>query len=436
MFIRLFTHSVVWSLEMRTYKVCASPYSCFCSSVCKDGQLRFAVMPLVSEMVHPRGFSFAVQRLIALRRTVHHETWETIAGNKKVKTLAGTKPRPRHVANTFRKFNPRLGRRPYKYRKCGKKPEKVTKKVEGYLVRKVRELRSKTACTSTVLQTHLSRDMGVKLSPQWIRKVLHKKGYKWLPRRQKRKYNVAQRKARIAFAQMIMALSWRALREKLSFAMDGVVLAMPPADATERLNFCKHGEDYMWRKVSESFSPKLSGGDDYGNQVPMARAVPMWGGCSSGGFAIVAFHATKKMNQGEWSRVVARGALVNAIKAVQPVKPDGPWTVLSDNESFLRAKVCNAAHKAARVKLLKIPARSPDLNPVERFWAWLRKKLRALDLKDAVECRPVLGKTAYKARVRNVCKSKKAQQVAAAQASIMKRVCKAVIANKGAATRF
>lgn len=391
-------------------------------------------MPVVSEMVHPAGFSFAVQRLIAVRRTAHKETWSQIAAHKGVKNLRGEKPLPRHVANTFKKFDSRLGRRPYQYKKSGLKPWKVTKEVEKYLVKKLREKRCKSVCTSTVLQKALSSDMGVKLSASHVRRILQKKGYRWLPKRQKRLYTKAQRAARVAFAEQVTSMSGHGLRQKLSMAMDGVVLTMPPSDPTERLNYCRHGEEFMWRKAAETFSPKLSGDSGYVNQVPMARAVPMWGGCSAGGFALIVFHQTKKMNQAEWARVVEKGTMVKAIKTLKPVRADGPWTVLCDNESFLRAKQCNAAHKAARVKLWKMPAHSPDLNPVERFWAWLRKKLRALDLGDAVAGRPVLGKTAYKARVRRVCRSKKAQAVAASQAKLMRRVCQKVILKKGGAT--
>ena len=114
----------------------------------------------------------------------------------------------------------------------------------------------------------------------------------------------------------------------------------------------------------------------------------------------------------------------------------GPWQVLCDNESFLRAKECNVAHKAAKIKLLKMPAKSPDFNPVERFWSWLRKKLRVMDLQDAVAKKPVLGRTAYQVRVRAVCRSKKAQTVAANQANLMKRVCRTVLKKKGAASGF
>ena len=43
--------------------------------------------------------------------------------------------------------------------------------------------------------------------------------------------------------------------------------------------------------------------------------------------------------------------------------------------------------------------KSPDLNPVEMFWGWLRKKLRSMDLEDLRKKRRPLGKTAYTARV-------------------------------------
>ena len=106
--------------------------------------------------------------------------------------------------------------------------------------------------------------------------------------------------------------------------MDGVVLALPPTDPTERFNYCRHGEEYIWRKTSEAFSPKLSENTEYGSQVPLARAIPIWGGCSASGFAVIAFHKTKKMCASEWEKVVKRGALVDAIKFLQPVKLRGP----------------------------------------------------------------------------------------------------------------
>ena len=392
----------------------------------------FGTMPLISEMVHPSGFSFQVQRLIALRRVVHKDPWNKIAANKGVRNLKGGQARARHIANTFRLFNVRAGRRQYNYDRCGNKPSKCTKEVETYLVKTLKELRRESVCTSTVLQQRLAKDKGVRLSAPYIRKILERNGYKWMARRQKRKYNKADRQARMAFARKVLAMSGPALREFLSLAMDGVVLSMPPTDPTERMNFCRHGETHMWRKESETFSPELAGEDDYGNQVPLARAVPMWGGCSEGGFSVIAFHPTKKMNQYDWSKMVRKGDLVRAVKAVKPVKGAGPWTVLCDNETFLRTKVCSAAHKAVKVKLWSIPRRSPDCNPVEKFWAWLRSRLRAMDLRDAVAKRAVPSKTAYRARVRRLCQTKKAQKVAGNHARALEGVCRIILQKKSA----
>ena len=72
---------------------------------------------------------------------------------------------------------------------------------------------------------------------------------------------------------------------------------------------------------------------------------------------------------------------------------------------------------------------------VERFWAWLRKTLRTRDLADAVAGRPALGKPAWRARVKRVIQSRRAQAVASNCAKSMRKVCREVVKQKGAATK-
>ena len=72
---------------------------------------------------------------------------------------------------------------------------------------------------------------------------------------------------------------------------------------------------------------------------------------------------------------------------------------------------------------------------VEKFWAWLRKTLRAKDLADFRAGRPLLARTAMQARVRAVCKSRKATVVARNCVRGLTRVCKEVLKKKGARTR-
>ena len=266
-----------------------------------------------------------------------------------------------------------------------------------------------------------------------MRQKLQAHGYPWLRKRQKRRYDGAKMRERNAWVESVVRLSDAALKEKLSFAMDGVILAMPPGDQTGRWNYCKHGTEFMWRKPSESFQPDLAGDDAYGKQVPQARAIPLWGGCAPGGFAIVAFHHNKKLHASEWATIVRSGKLTAAIRALSPVRKRGPWHVLCDNESFLDAAPCAKAHMLKRIKLWHIPPRSPDLNPVEQVWAHLKRKLKAMDLADAVAQRPLLGKTAYKLRVRRLVRSRSFQRIAANVAMGLKKTCKEVIRKRGAA---
>ena len=96
-------------------------------------------------------------------------------------------------------------------------------------------------------------------------------------------------------------MSGAQLKAHLALCMDGCVLTLPPADPTDRENYCRHGETHMYRKRSEVGSDVVDGGSGaYGNQVPLGRAVPMWGGVASGGFGLVIFHERRKLTSEEW----------------------------------------------------------------------------------------------------------------------------------------
>jgi hypothetical protein len=192
----------------------------------------------------------------------------------------------------------------------------------------------------------------------------------------------------------------------------------------------------MWRKSKEACKPELAGEGTYSHQVPAGRAVPMWGGISEGGFSVILFHDNKKLTSDDWVESVEDDdVLVNAIKRLGPVHAKGPWHVLCDNETFLHTQQSRAAYKALKVKTWRIPPRSPDLNPIEKFWSWLRRHLRSLDLKDLQTKRPPMSVEAYRARIRQVCSSNKANNVARADARGLRKVCAEVVQKKGAASR-
>ena len=133
--------------------------------------------------------------------------------------------------------------------------------------------------------------------------------------------------------------------------------------------------------------------------------------------------------------IVRRGGLLKAIRALALPRSKGPWGVLCDNESFLRHAASQAAYRKVNVSLWDMPARSPDLNPVEKFWSWLRRSLRRMDLEDLKAKRKPLDKAAYTARVQAVCRTQKAQRAGAACCQGLKKVCKEVVKKRGAMAR-
>ncbi|MDR1390856.1 MAG: transposase [Holosporales bacterium] len=47
-----------------------------------------------------------------------------------------------------------------------------------------------------------------------------------------------------------------------------------------------------------------------------------------------------------------------------------------DNTKFHRKKELETLAKEAECSILFLPAYSPDLNPIEQFWSWVKRKVR------------------------------------------------------------
>ena len=389
-------------------------------------------MVLVTENVRPRGLDFLNQRKVVILREVQGLSFDQIA--QKVQNLAGKRPSPRTCCQYYHSFSASAGRRKAGYKKCGRSSWKMTPAVKKWILQTLKKRRCEGVCTCASLRLELAREWGITVEECTIRKYIQSQGFKWLPRGQKCKYTTQQMQQRYKFARSVVALGPARLRQKLSFSMDGCVLTLPPRDLTDRLNFLRQSQTHMWRLKSERLTPKLAGQDMFGKQATLERSIPLWGGLSAGGFAAVSYHAKKKLTKVEWVSALRAGKLVDAVKSLGPVKPNGPWHLLCDNEAFLNAADCRAEYRKLNLRLWRIPAKSPDLNPVELFWSYLRKRLRRLDLADALRKRPALSKMAYKARVRSVLASAHAQNAAKRIAKGYIKTCKEIVRRGGAAS--
>jgi hypothetical protein len=271
-------------------------------------------MPLVCEMRHPRGLSFDQERKVVMLRTIKKLPWDDI--RLQVKNLEGKHPCRQMVIDTFKSFCSKRGRRKVNYKNCGRKVYKATPEIRKFVVRKLLQLRSKCICTSAVLQHCLAAEKGVELTAPYIRKILRQAGYRWLPRNQKPKYDKDTKAARLECATEVTAMTEDQIEEYFTLCMDGVVLSTPPTKPVHRDNYCRIGETHVYRKASEAASEELGGGGGkYGNQVPLDRAVPMWGGIGKGGAAVVLFHPKRKISSADWvTQAVDSGNLVRACK--------------------------------------------------------------------------------------------------------------------------
>ena len=98
------------------------------------------------------------------------------------------------------------------------------------------------------------------------------------------------------------------------------------------------------------------------------------------------------------------------------------WLVVCDNESFLDAKVSEKAYKKCNLELMHVPPR-------------LRRRLRAMDLKDLHAKRKPFGKSALQARVRRVLQTRKAKTVASRIFLGLRKTCQECVNKSGGATK-
>ena len=358
--------------------------------------------------------------------------WPEIAGQ--VRNRQGDRPYWKVCRDVFNRLEKPSASTKDAYHKCGRAPV-LTKPICKWIVARMLSLRRKMEIHSTGLQALLAKEKNIIVHDSSIRKVLKNAGYKYLARGKKPKYNAEQKQKREAFGKKYANKSQREIDDTIQFFMDGVVWTVPPKNETDRENYCRSDIRKVWRRPDEHDLEELAGYDKFSKQVPHNKIVPMWGGISRGGFASVLWHEHRKTNDDEWSNAVNDRSLINALKAVNPGKRSGPWKIISDNEGFLRAGESKKTYRRLGIHLIAIPPRSPDLNPVEKMWGWVRKELRARDLRDFAEGVPVLGKVAYRDRIKRLLRTSRAQAVAKNIAKNFRTQCKRVVKAKGAAVR-
>lgn len=272
--------------------------------------------------------------------------------------------------------------------------------------------------------TDIEEDAGFKfenVSNRTIRRALNNKGYDFTQCRKKGQLSLEDEKKRIAFARKCKKLPSDFWTSGISFYLDGT-------GWVHKTNPCKTvrtTRTRTWKKKGESLSKEcLSKGKKEGVGGKVAKFMV----AIAHGRGVIKCLLYKKLN-GEMCANFIRNHFP-AMFADSP-NPRGKL-FLQDGDPSQNSKVSKVAMDSIGCRLFHIPARSPDLNPIENVFHNIGKILRQDALTNRIE------KETFKQfaeRAQRICLSYSSDIIDKTIESMPRRI-NMVIQNKGQRTKY
>ena len=256
-----------------------------------------------------------------------------------------------------------------------------------------------------------------------FRRTLNKLGFHYLHARKKGLVSAVDRKKRVAFARANVGQDIEFWRTGISFYLDGVGFVHKRNPHGE----ARSTQTMAWRKANEGLVKTTKGKKEgtggkvatffvaiaYGRGVVLSKHVP-WNNAMTGekfaGFAKNVF-----------PKVFASCGV--------PVEGS---VFLQDGDPKQNSKVAQEAWTKLGCKMFGIPARSPDLNPIENIFHLVRQELRKQALEEKIT------QESYPEFCKRVARKIKAFPVDVIDRTIdsMKDRLEKVIAGKGHRTKY
>lgn len=301
------------------------------------------------------------------------------------------------------------------------RPKKVSPRDERDIERSLIRLRENNK--GNLHSTDIQNDAGMNhVSNMTVRRVLAAKGYKCTQCRRKGQLSKEDLKIRLRFARRCRKLPEDTWTKGISFYLDGTgwVHKANPS------NSAKTARTRTWKKQGESLSVDcLAKGKKEGVNGKQAKFMV----AIAYGKGVIGCHQYEgKMTGEKFSQIIKDAFPGFFAKSANRVKK----VFLQDGDPSQTSKLANQTWTSLEYEMFPIPARSPDLNPIENTFHSIGKQIR----KDAAN--RGIEKETYKQfcdRVKRIVLSFNKEEINRTIESMPRRL-DAVIKSKGNRTKY
>ena len=255
-------------------------------------------------------------------------------------------------------------------KKAGR-PRKINQRTERKIIRAIPKLRLKEGTFSVKRLLHFAGVTHLNVSVRTVQRMLNRNGFFFLQARKKGLMSSKDLRERVKFARKIKTQYNASIWKKgIAFYLDGTsfVHKMNPLDQA------RAPKTRIWRKKSEGLQRGcLAKGQKVGNggrTVKMIVAISHKSG-------VVCCKPYKEMNGAFFAKFINDHFEDIYRKAQKP----NTHLFVQDGDPSQNSGKAREALRSVNAQLLKIPPRSPDINPIENIFKYVGEKLR----RDALE---------------------------------------------------